>query len=99
MAQGIRLIRHVVKPLVFAASLSPFVLLLWDAYAHHFNANSFNAIVRSTGFWSLRFLCLTLSITPLRWLTGWHSVMKFRRMIGQFGFFYGTVHTAAYVLF
>src|SRR6266566_7830266 len=94
-----RAIRRILKPLVFAASLSPVAFLMWEALTHQFNVNPFNAIVRSTGFWSLRFLCLTLAITPLRWLTGWHSVMKFRRMIGQFGFFYGTVHTAAYVLF
>src|SRR5262249_25654978 len=59
----------------------------------------FNAIVRNTGFWSLRFLCLTLAITPIRWLTGWHSVVRFRRMMGLFGFFYGVAHTAAYILF
>jgi hypothetical protein len=68
--------------------------MLWDL-----NAAPFNAIVRNTGFWSLRFLCLTLAITPLRWLTGWHSLVKFRRMMGLWGFFYGMVHTAAYVVF
>jgi sulfoxide reductase heme-binding subunit YedZ len=72
--------------------------MFWDALTH-LNAVHFNAIVRSTGFWSLRFLCLTLAITPLRWLTGWHSLVKFRRMMGLFGFFYGAVHTAAYVVF
>src|SRR5436309_5140511 len=70
----------------------------WDASAH-LNAISFNAIVRTTGFWSLRFLCLTLAITPVRWLTGWHSLVKFRRMMGLFSFFYGVVHTAAYIVF
>jgi sulfoxide reductase heme-binding subunit YedZ len=94
-----RVIRRILKPLVFAASLSPVAFLFWDALPHQLNVNPFTAIVRSTGFWSLRFLCLTLAITPLRWLTGWHSVVKFRRMIGLFGFFYGTLHTAAYVLF
>jgi sulfoxide reductase heme-binding subunit YedZ len=93
-----RVIR-ILKPLVFAASISPVAFLLWDAFTDQFNVNPFNAIVRSSGFWSLRCLCLTLAITPLRWLTGWHSIVKFRRMIGLFGFFYGTVHTAAYVLF
>src|SRR5438093_2665592 len=91
-------IRRILRPFVFAACLSPAAFMLWDM-SRNLNANPFNAVVRSTGFWSLRFLCLTLAITPLRWLTGWHCVMKFRRMIGQFGFFYGTVHTAAYVLF
>jgi sulfoxide reductase heme-binding subunit YedZ len=94
-----RVIRRILKPLVFAASLSPVAFLLWGAFTDQLNVNPFNAIIRSTGFWSLRFLCLTLAITPLRWLTGWHSVVKFRRMIGLFGFFYGTVHTAAYVWF
>src|SRR5581483_3732127 len=74
------------------------VLMFWDAAAH-LNAISFNAIVRTTGFWSLRFLCVTLAITPVRWLTGWHSLVKFRRMMGLFAFFYGTIHTAAYVAF
>src|SRR6267142_252083 len=92
-----RVIR-ILKSVVFAASLSPVAFLLWDVLTDQLNANPFNAIVRSSGFWSLRFLCLTLAITPLRWLTGWHSVVKFRRMFGLFGFFYATVHTAAYVL-
>src|SRR6059036_2182684 len=91
-------IRRVLRLLIFATSLIPAALMVWDA-STNLNANPFRGIIRSTGFWSLRFLCLTLAITPLRWLTGWHCVMKFRRMIGQFGFFYGTVHTAAYVLF
>src|SRR5690349_1648810 len=90
--------RRILSPLVFAASLSPIALVLWDA-SKNLNAIYFNGIVRSTGYWSLRFLCLTLAITPLRWLTGWHSLVKFRRMMGLFGFFYGVLHTAAYVVF
>src|SRR5216684_8756870 len=91
-------IRRILRPLVFAASLTPVAFMLWDALTN-LNANPFNAIVRSTGFWSLRFLCLTLAITPFRWLTGWHPVVKFRRMMGLFGFFYGTLHVLAYVCF
>src|SRR5437879_12011058 len=72
--------------------------MVWEA-ATNLNANPFRGIVRSTGFWSLRFLCLALAITPVRWLTGWHSLVKFRRMLGLFAFFYGGVHTAAYILF
>jgi sulfoxide reductase heme-binding subunit YedZ len=94
-----RTIRLGLKPLVFAASLAPAGFLLWSALTGQFNVNPFNAIVRSTGFWSLRFLCLTLAVTPLRWLTGWHPVVKFRRMLGLFAFFYGTVHTLAYLVF
>jgi len=94
-----RAIRFVLKPLVFAASCAPAGWLAWTALSHQLNANPFNAIVRSTGLWSLRFLCLTLALTPLRWLTEWHGAVKFRRMLGLFAFFYGTLHVAAYVVF
>jgi sulfoxide reductase heme-binding subunit YedZ len=94
-----RTIRLGLKPLVFAASLVPAGLLLWSALTGQFNVNPFNAIVRSTGFWSLRFLCLTLAVTPFRWLTGWHPVIRFRRMFGLFAFFYAAVHVLAYYLF
>jgi methionine sulfoxide reductase heme-binding subunit len=93
-----RPIRRFLKPLVFAASLSPLALLLGDLWVQRLNMNP-NVIIRSTGFWSLRFLCITLAITPLRWLTGWHFIVKFRRMMGLFGFFYAIVHTAAYIVF
>src|ERR1051325_9477670 len=94
----IDVIRRISKPVVFAASLIPLVLMLRDASANP-DAIYFNGIVRNTGFWSLRFLCLTLAITPLRWLTGWHSLVRFRRMMGLFAFFYAAVHTIAYVAF
>jgi sulfoxide reductase heme-binding subunit YedZ len=87
------------KSVVFAASLWPAASLLLAALTDQLNVNPYNAIVRSTGFWSLRFLCLTLAITPLRWLTGWHSVVTFRRMLGLFAFAYGTLHVLAYVAF
>ena len=94
-----RVIRRRIKPVVFAASLWPAASVPLAALAHQLNANPFNEIVRDTGFWSLRFLCVTLAITPFRWLTGWHSVVKFRRMMGLFAFFYGTLHVLAYVAF
>jgi methionine sulfoxide reductase heme-binding subunit len=94
-----RTIRLGLKPLVFAASLVPAGLLLWSALTGQFNVNPFNAIVRSTGLWSLRFLCLTLAVTPFRWLTGWHPVIRFRRMLGLFAFFYASVHVLAYYMF
>jgi sulfoxide reductase heme-binding subunit YedZ len=94
-----RAIRFILKPVVFAASLVP--VLYWSCAAsmHQLNVNPFNAIVRDTGFWSLRFLCLTVALTPLRWLTGWHAFVKFRRMIGLFAFFYAAIHFAAYIAF
>jgi sulfoxide reductase heme-binding subunit YedZ len=94
---GLSLDRDVWKPLVFSVSFSPLVFILRNALIDV--SPNFNAVVRDTGFWSLRFLCLTLAITPIRWLTGWHTLVKFRRMLGLFGFFYAVVHTAAYVAF
>jgi methionine sulfoxide reductase heme-binding subunit len=94
-----RAIRLGLKPLIFVASLWPAASVLLAAVTHQLNINPFNAIVRSTGFWSLRFLCLTLAITPFRWLSGWHSIVKFRRMMGLFAFFYGALHVLAYVVF
>ena len=94
-----RFLRLILKPLVFAACAAPALSWLWVAWTHQLNANPFNAIVRSTGFWSLRFLCLGLAVTPFRWLTGWHPVVKFRRMLGLFAFFYAVLHVAAYVVF
>lgn len=92
------ILRKTGKPLVFAASIAPLMFLLWDAFTREPDIVYFNGIVRSTGYWSLRFLCLTLAITPLRWLTGWHFLIKFRRQLGLFSFFYGVVHTAAYIV-
>jgi len=91
-------IRRILRLLIFAASLTPAAFMVWEA-STNLNANPFRGIVRSTGFWSLRFLCLTLAITPVRWLTGRHWLVKFRRMMGLFSFFYGTVHTVAYIVF
>jgi sulfoxide reductase heme-binding subunit YedZ len=89
----------ILKPLVFAVSLGPLMFLVWDAFTRPPDMIYFNGMVRSTGYWSLRFLCMALAVTPVRWLTGWHGLVKFRRMLGLFGFFYGVVHTAAYVVF
>jgi methionine sulfoxide reductase heme-binding subunit len=90
--------RYVLKPIVFASSLVPIVLLARDVAIHDLQTYPFNVIIRSTGFWSLRFLCITVAITPVRRLTGWHPIIRFRRMAGLFSFFYGTVHLAAYLV-
>jgi sulfoxide reductase heme-binding subunit YedZ len=94
-----RAVRVVLKPLVFAASLAPAAYWIWVGFANPLHLIPFNAIVRDTGFWSLRFLCVTVTLTPLRWLTGWHWLVKFRRMLGLFAFVYGATHLAAYVAF
>jgi sulfoxide reductase heme-binding subunit YedZ len=90
-------LRHpAAKPLVFVAALGPFAWLLWGAIAGTLGANPAETLIRSTGDWTLRFLCLTLAVTPLREATGWHALARLRRMLGLFTFFYALLHFAAY---
>jgi len=93
-----RTARFVFKPTVFLASLGPFVYLVWAAYGGHLSANPLGDLTNETGVWTLRFLCITLAITPLRKLTGWNPFVKFRRMAGLFAFFYGTLHLMTYAI-
>ena len=86
------LLRREAKPLLFVLALAPFFWLLYGAIANTLGANPAEALIRSTGDWTLRFLCLTLAITPLRQLTGWHALARLRRMLGLYTFFYGVLH-------
>ena len=86
------------KPLVFLASLAPAVYLGWAAYYGHLSANPLSDITQETGTWTLRFICLTLLLTPLRRVTGWNVLTRFRRMIGLYAFFYGTLHFLTYLI-
>jgi methionine sulfoxide reductase heme-binding subunit len=86
------LLRPLAKPLLFTLLLLPLAWLIWGAVANTLGANPAEALIRSTGDWTLRGLCLTLVVTPLRTLTGWHALARLRRMIGLFTFFYGVLH-------
>lgn len=85
------------KALVFAACLLPLALLLWRGFNAGLGANPIEAITHATGDWTLRFLLITLAITPVRRLSGWNRVIGFRRMLGLFAFFYGTLHLLTYL--
>jgi methionine sulfoxide reductase heme-binding subunit len=89
------------KAIVFVAALVPVArlagALLFDPEA--LGANPAEFITRTTGDWTLRFLLLTLVVTPLRKLLGWHWLAGFRRMLGLYAFFYGLVHLSSYVSF
>src|SRR5438046_8205844 len=89
---------RIVKVLVFAASLGPAGWLVWAALTGHLSANPLSDVTNETGVWTLRFLCITLAITPLRKLTGWNAAIRFRRVAGLFAFFYGTLHFLTYVI-
>jgi methionine sulfoxide reductase heme-binding subunit len=86
------LARPAARPLLFAAALAPFGWLLYGAIADALGPNPAEALIRGSGDWTLRLLCLTLAVTPLRQATGWHALARFRRMLGLFTFFYGVLH-------
>jgi len=86
------LARPAARPLLFAAALGPFGWLLYGAFADALGPNPAEALIRGSGDWTLRLLCLTLAVTPLRQATGWHALARFRRMLGLFTFFYGVLH-------
>lgn len=85
------------KVAVFLACLIPLGLLAWDAYTQNLGANPIEKITHATGDWTLRFLLITLSITPVRKLLQFPNLIKFRRMLGLFAFFYGCLHFFTYV--
>jgi len=93
----------VIKPLVFVACLLPTawsaraVWLTYKGLDAGLSANPIKDITELTGLWTLRFLMITLAITPLRRITGWNSLIRLRRMIGLFTFFQGIVHLSTYV--
>jgi sulfoxide reductase heme-binding subunit YedZ len=91
-------IRFVVKPVVFLASLGPVAWLVWAALTGNLSANPLSDLTNETGVWTLRFLCITLAITPLRRITGWNGAIRFRRMAGLFAFFYGSLHFLTYTI-
>ena len=86
------------KILAFVAGLTPFFWLVWAAFTGNLSVNPLSDITLFTGDWTIRFICITLAITPLRRLTGWHILIRFRRMAGLFAFFYGTTHFLIYVI-
>ena len=94
MLPGSLMSMRVAKPLVFVACLAPFLLLIANGLGvgGSLGANPIDKITDVTGTWTLRFVLITLAVTPLRRLTGWNAVIRMRRMLGLFAFFYGSLH-------
>lgn len=88
---------RLVKPIVFVLSLLPVAYLVYAAFTDQLSANPISDITNETGVWTLRLLALTLLLTPLRRVTGWNWLIRYRRMIGLFAFFYGTLHFLTYI--
>ena len=87
------------KPLLFAASLLPVAWLFYGAVANQLGANPAEYLIRSLGDWTLRFLCLTLAVTPLRVVANQPALVRFRRMLGLFTYFYAFLHLLGYAWF
>ncbi|MBK8666927.1 MAG: sulfoxide reductase heme-binding subunit YedZ [Burkholderiales bacterium] len=90
------LLHPVAKPLVFVLCLLPLAWLVWGAVTDQLGANPAEALIRGLGDWTLRFLCLTLAVTPLRLHTRTPQLARYRRMFGLFVFFYACLHLLAY---
>jgi sulfoxide reductase heme-binding subunit YedZ len=85
------------KAIVFVASLIPLSLLAYYAYTDNLGANPIEVITHWTGDSIIIFLLITLTVTPLRKLTGWNEAIRFRRMLGLFAFFYACLHFTTYI--
>ncbi len=87
------------KQILFGLSLLPLLWLVWLGMHDKLTANPIEFITRATGDWTLYFLCFTLAITPLRRLTGQNSLLRLRRMLGLFTFFYACLHFLTFLWF
>ncbi len=87
------------KGIVFIVCLIPAVLLFYNAFTDNLGANPVEEITLETGTWALRFLVLTLVITPLRKISGWQLLIRFRRMLGLYVFFYACLHFLTFIWF
>ncbi|HEY3129004.1 MAG TPA: protein-methionine-sulfoxide reductase heme-binding subunit MsrQ, partial [Acidobacteriota bacterium] len=85
------------KLLVFLSCLAPLASLAWRGIRQDLGANPIEYITHATGDWTLRFLVITLSVTPLRKLLSLPPLIRFRRMLGLFAFFYGCLHFTTYI--
>ena len=84
------------KPVVFTIAILPFCFLVWGAWSDALGANPAEYLIRSTGELALRFLCLTLAVTPLRVIARLPELLRLRRMLGLFVYFYASVHLLCY---
>jgi sulfoxide reductase heme-binding subunit YedZ len=101
-AAGTPALLRVLKAVLFTVSLAPLARLVLAGTHGWFGglgANPVELVTRSTGTWTLVFLCLSLAVTPVRRLSGWNPLIRLRRMLGLFAFFYGVLHLTTYVWF
>ncbi|NQV13834.1 sulfoxide reductase heme-binding subunit YedZ [bacterium] len=85
------------KSTVFTAALLPVAYLIFGLVGDKLGANPIETLLHKTGFWTLTFLMITLSVSPVRKLSNWNKIIKFRRMLGLFAFFYACLHFTIYL--
>lgn len=90
---------QLLKSVIFMFAALPFLRLVYAVVEDNLGANPLEFITRNTGDWTLYFLCITLGITPLRKVSGWHWLIRLRRMLGLFSFFYATLHFLTFLWF
>lgn len=90
------LLHPAAKPLLWLLCLVPLAGWIWGGFSHGLGANPAETILRGTGEWTLRFLCIVLAVTPLRQWTGLHALARWRRLLGLYVFFYSVLHFLAY---
>jgi len=93
------LLHPAAKPILFTACLLPFVWLFYGALTNQLGANPAEALIRATGEWTLRFICIVLLLTPLRTISHTPALARFRRMLGLFVYFYVVIHLLSYSWF
>lgn len=89
----------VIKAIVFVLCLLPLARLVLFGFNDRLGANPVEFVTRSTGTWTLVMLCVTLAVTPLRRWFGWNLLLRYRRMLGLFAFFYACLHFTTYIWF
>jgi methionine sulfoxide reductase heme-binding subunit len=93
------LLKPAAKPLVFILCLLPFAWLAYNVIINNLGANPQEALIRATGDWTLRLLCIVLTVTPLRTISNTPQLARFRRMLGLFVYFYVVIHLLSYSWF
>lgn len=93
------LLHPAAKVVLFVVCLIPFMWLFYGAFANQLGANPAEALIRATGDWTLRFICIVLAVTPLRVVSSTPALARFRRMLGLFAYFYVFIHLLSYSWF
>jgi sulfoxide reductase heme-binding subunit YedZ len=87
-----------VKNFLFVCCLVPFFILVFNAASGNLGANPIEKVRLFTGDWTLYFLLITLAVTPLRKISGWNELIRYRRMLGLYAFFYACLHFLSYLI-